>query len=288
MSEQRCVMTVHAHPDDEASKGPCTIARYGNEGVRTVLVCCTGGEEGDIHNPAVVLAEGESLGDRRRAELEAACEIIGYSRLIWLGYRDSGMPDSEANRHAEAFANAPLDEAVSRLVASIRKERPQVLVCYPDAQHEYPHPDHLRVHEIAWAAFDAAADPDFHRELGAPHEVAKLYNTVWPAKRMLGLHEAYLEQGLESPYSKEFLERFSRAEPFTTTIDITGFERVRDEALLAHATQIDPESKWWFGLPEEVRDAVHPFEHYRLARSRVGGLDVVEDDLFAGVVVSTQ
>ena len=287
MAEQRCVMTVHAHPDDEASKGPCTIARYGSEGVRTVLVCCTGGEEGDILNPAIKLAEGESLGQRRRSELEAACEVIGYDRLIWLGYRDSGMPDSEANARSDAFANAPLDEAVSRLVAAIRSERPQVLICYPDAQHEYPHPDHLRVHEIAWAAFEAAGDPSYHRELGAPHEVQKLYYTVWPAKRLLGLHEAYLEQGLESPYSKEFLERFSRAEPFTTTIDITGFERVRDEALLAHATQIDPESKWWFGLPEAVRDAVHPFEHYRLARSTVGDLDVVENDLFAGVTLST-
>jgi mycothiol S-conjugate amidase len=276
-------MTVHAHPDDESSKGSCTVAKYSSEGVRTVLVCCTGGEEGEILNPAVVLAEGEDLGARRAKELEEAYQIIGYEELVWLGYRDSGMPDSEANARPEAFANVPVDEALATLVAAIRRTRPQVLVTYPDAQHEYPHPDHLRAHEIAFAAFDAAGDPLFHPELGAPHEIAKLYYTVWPVQRMLKLHEAYLERGLDSPYTTEFLERMNRAEPFTTTIEISAFAAVRDAALQAHATQIDPDSKFWFGLAPEVRDAVHPFEHYRLARSRVGGVDVDEDDLFAGV-----
>jgi mycothiol S-conjugate amidase len=100
---------------------------------------------------------------------------------------------------------------------------------------------------------------------------------------MVKLHEAYLERGLESPYTGEFLERMGRSEPFTTTIDITGFASVRDAALMAHATQIDPDSKWWFGLPTEVRDAVHPFEHYFLAKSRVASTEVVEDDLFADI-----
>ena len=79
-----------------------------------------------------------------------------------------------------------------------------------------------------------------------------------------------------------------KAEPFTTTIDVTGYASVRDRALMAHATQIDPESKWWFGLPAELRDGVHPFEHYRLARSRVGGLEVIEDDLFAGIAAGSE
>ena len=283
MVDARCLLTVHAHPDDESSKGPATVAKYHAAGVETVLVCCTGGEEGEIINKAVVLAEGETLGERRAAELEEACAIIGYDHLRWLGYRDSGMPDSPANARPDAFANAPLDEAVSRLVAIVRHHRPQVIVTYPEAQHEYPHPDHLRAHEIAAAAFDAAADPSYHPELGAAHLIAKLYFTVWPAERMLKLHEAYLARGLESPYTSEFLERMGRVEPFTTTIDVTGFADVRDRALMAHATQIDPDSKWWFGLPQDVRDSVHPFEHYLLARSRVGSVDVEEEDLFAGV-----
>ena len=276
-------MTVHAHPDDESSKGPATVAKYHAQGVHTVLVCCTGGEEGEILNDKVVLAEGETLAERRRHELETACAIIGYDELIWLGYRDSGMPDTEANARPDAFANAPLDEAVSRLVAAIRHHRPQVLVCYPDAQHEYPHPDHLRDHEISIAAFDKAADPSFHPELGAPHEVAKLYYTVWAGQRMAALHQAFLDRGLESPFSDEFLRRMSAQEPFSTTIDISGFARIRDLALIAHGTQIDPESPFWFGLPEAERDEIYPLEHYRLAISRIGEIDVVEDDLFAGL-----
>ncbi len=175
MAEPLCLMTVHAHPDDESSKGPSTVARYRSQGVHTVLVCCTGGEEGEIHNPAVVLAEGEDLGARRAKELADAAAVIGYDEVVMLGYRDSGMPDSEANAMPEAFANAPLDEAVGRLVAHIRRTRPQVLVCYPDKQHEYPHPDHLRAHEIAYVAFDAAADPTLYPEAGEAHEIAKLY-----------------------------------------------------------------------------------------------------------------
>ena len=283
MASPRSIVTVHAHPDDESSKGPATIARYGAAGARTTLVCCTDGAEGEILNPAVTLAAGESLAERRAGELDAACRVIGYDEVVHLGYRDSGMPDSDANRHPDAFWNAPLEEAVGRLVAVIRSARPDVLISYPDEQHEYPHPDHIRAHDISVAAFEAAGDPARFPEAGTPHEVAKLYYTVWPAIRMMKLHEKYLELGIDSPYDEGFLERISAGERFTTTIDVTGFAHVRDEALLCHATQIDSTSPWWFGLPDEVRHSVHPFEHYRLAKSRVGPTDVVEDDLFAGL-----
>src|SRR6476659_2426681 len=150
MAEPLCILQVHAHPDDESSKGAGTVARYHDEGVRTVLVCCTGGEEGDILNPALDLPEvRERLADVRREELATATKIIGYDEVIMLGYRDSGMPDSEANARPEAFANAPLDESVGRLVEIIRREKPQVIVTYGDDQDFYPHPDHLMVHDIS-------------------------------------------------------------------------------------------------------------------------------------------
>ena len=284
MALEPCILTVHAHPDDESSKGPSTIARYAAAGARTVLVCCTDGAEGDIHNPAVVLGENESLAERRRAELADATRIIGYTETVMLGYRDSGMPDSEANAHPDAFWNAPIDEAVGRLVGIIRRTRPQVLIGYPDEQHEYPHPDHLRAHDIALAAFEAAGDPERFEEAGEPHEVSKLYYTVWPVERMRAMHEAYAELGMDSPYDEKWLERISKEIPHTTTIDVTGLVHVRDEALKAHATQIDPTSPWWFGLPDEVRHRLHPFEHYTLARSRVGDAGINdEDDLFARI-----
>src|SRR6202790_2662515 len=112
MSTRLCLLTVHAHPDDEASKGPATVARYHAEGIHTVLVCCTGGEEGDILNPAMDTPEVRAdIGRIRMAELKAATDIIGYDETVLLGYRDSGMPDSEANSRPDSFAQAPLDEA---------------------------------------------------------------------------------------------------------------------------------------------------------------------------------
>ena len=118
--------------------------------MRAVLVTCTGGEEGEVLNPAMDRPEVRAdLHGVRLAELETAAEIIGYDEVVLLGYRDSGMPGSEANAHPDAFANADLDEAVDRLVEIIRRERPQVILTYPDDQEGYPHPDHLRVHDIS-------------------------------------------------------------------------------------------------------------------------------------------
>src|SRR5207253_1727234 len=127
----RCILTVHAHPDDESSKGAATIARYAAEGIRTVLVCCTGGEAGDILNEAADTDEARAdIGAVRARELDAAVRVIGYHRLHMLGYRDSGMPGTDTNAHPGCFAQADVDEATGRLVRIIREERPQVVVTY--------------------------------------------------------------------------------------------------------------------------------------------------------------
>jgi mycothiol S-conjugate amidase len=283
MTESLCLLTVHAHPDDEASKGAGTVARYRAEGVRTVLVCCTGGEEGEILNPAMDKPEVvENLAAVRRAELDAAASAIGYHQVVMLGYRDSGMPDSEANARPEAFANAPLDESVGRLVEIIRRERPQVIITYNDDQTGYPHPDHLMVHDISLPAFDQAGDPDYRPELGEPWQPSKLYYTVWSRARIEKLHAKMLELGIESPFDEKWFERPSQDDRITTSIALDGYAHVRREALLAHATQVDPESPFWFGLPPEVETTVHPFDDYVLARSRVDA-PIPEDDLFAGL-----
>jgi mycothiol S-conjugate amidase len=279
-----CLLSVHAHPDDESSKGASTVARYHSQGVRTVLVCCTGGEEGDILNPAMDLPEVRAdIGAVRMAELKAATDIIGYDETVMLGYRDSGMPGTEANARPDSFAQAPLDEAVERLVAVIRRVRPQVILTYPDEQTEYPHPDHLRVHEISMVAFDAAGQADRYPDAGPPFEPSKLYYSVWPAERFRLIHAKFLELGLESPFDEERLKRLTRDDPFTTAVDVQGFVDVRGRALKAHATQVDPTSPFWFGLPPEVLEEIHPVDQFRLARSRIGPVDVTEDDLFAGL-----
>jgi mycothiol S-conjugate amidase len=268
VSDQLCLLTVHAHPDDEASKGAGTVARYHAEGVHTVLVCCTGGEEGEVLNPALDTAETRArLPTLRLGELERSAAIIGYDEVDLLGYRDSGMPESEANFHPESFAQAPLDEAVGRLVAVVRRVRPQVMVVYGDEQSGYPHPDHLRVHEVGLAAFRAAGDPDRYPEAGEPWQPSKLYYTVFSLARLREIHQKFEELGLESPFDEQWRKRRDDLpdEPVTTSIDISAFADVRRRALLAHATQVDPKSPFWFGLPPEVMRSIHAVDDYRLA-----------------------
>ncbi len=294
VSESRCILTIHAHPDDEASKGAGTVARYHADGVRTVLVCCTGGEEGEILNPALDTPEVHgNLAAVRREELARATEIIGYDEVVMLGYRDSGMADSEANANPDCFAAAPMQEAVERLVTIVRRTRPQVMVIYGDDQTGYPHPDHLRVHDAGLAAFRAAGDPLQFVDAGPAYQPAKLYYTVHSAARFRAIHDKFEELGLESPFDEAWRDRWdSMPEDVpTAVVDITGYTDVRRLALLAHATQVDPESKFWFGLPPEVMGTIQPHDDYRLALigapdGTVSAVDwdgVVEVDLFASV-----
>jgi mycothiol S-conjugate amidase len=287
MDDQLCILTVHAHPDDEASKGAGTIAKYHAAGVHTVLVTCTGGEEGDILNPVMDTAEVRAdLGAVRRRELDMSAEIIGYDEIVLLGYRDSGMAGTPANTDPRAFAAQPLEDTVGRLVAEIRRVRPQVLITYGDDHEHYPHPDHIRVHEISVAAFDSAGDPSAFPAAGEPYQPAKLYYSVWSRARILAMHAKYLELGLESPFDEGWLERPGAEDRITTSIDLTGFEDVGRLALLAHATQVDPSSRYWFGLPPEIMKTIHPYDDYILARSLVE-TEIPEDDLFAGVRITT-
>jgi mycothiol S-conjugate amidase len=285
MNEGLCLLTVHAHPDDESSKGACTVARYHAEGVRTVLVCCTGGEEGDILNPAMDTPEVRAdLPATRSRELALAAKIIGYDRVVMLGYRDSGMAGTPQNEDPRSFAQAPLDEAVGRLVAVIREERPQVIVTYGDDQQGYPHPDHLRVHDISIIAFDAAGDPSRFPEAGEPWSPSKLYYTMWSGARIRAMHAKFVELGLESPFDEAWLERASNDPEISTVVDVTDHADVRREALLAHATQVDPTSKFWFGLPPEILRTVHPVDEYLLARGVCdAGPGEIETDLFGGI-----
>jgi mycothiol S-conjugate amidase len=285
MVSELCLLSVHAHPDDESSKGAATIAKYHAQGVRCILVCCTGGEEGEILNPALDSPEVlERLPEVRAEELARAAEIIGYDEVVMLGYRDSGMPGSEANERPESFARAPLDEATGRLVEVMRRERPQVMVIYPKDQWYYPHPDHLRAHDVGMAAFHAAADPSAFPEAGPPWQVQKVYYSMFSRRRMSAMATKFLELGIEVPWMSHEDDEQRELPPedeVTTEVDVTGYSQVRDLALKAHATQVDPNSPFWFGLPEEAVADLGFIDEYHLAVNLTSS-QPPEDDLFAG------
>ncbi len=277
------LMALHAHPDDESSKGAGTVARYSDAGVRTILVTATGGEAGDVLNPALDPDEIlPRIAEVRRAELEAAAAIIGYDQVVMLGYRDSGMPDTDDNRHPDAFVNADVEEIERRIVELIRTHRPQVLLGYDDHER-YPHPDHLLIHDVALRAFTSAADATRFPEAGPPHQVARLYAPVFTARRAHALHEAALAAGVESPFAKwidEIDPAVDNGKQLAHIDCSATMERGRD-ALRAHTSQIDPNGRW-FALPTEAVIAAHPYEDFELLAS-VNDPPWPHDDLFVGL-----
>lgn len=276
------LMSVHAHPDDESSKGAATVARYSSEGVEATLLCCTGGEEGDIVNDDVDTEYNRNnLAEVRVAELKEACSILGYRNIEWLGYRDSGMKGTEPNNHPESFWQAPLEEAAKKIAKLIRKYRPHVILSYGDPMGGYDHPDHVKVWHVTDPACELAADPNADIE-GEAWQVLKRYDSMWSIKAVMGMHERFQALGLESPFHPSWFERLGNDELINASIECSEWFDKRQKALLAHRTQIDPNSPFWFGLPHDEMAKLHTHEHYRREWSKVESA-LPEDDLFAGI-----
>jgi mycothiol S-conjugate amidase len=282
-------MAVHAHPDDEASKGAATLARYADEGHRIMVVTLTGGERGDILNPAMDLPEVHGrIADVRRDEMAKAVEVLGVEHH-WLGFVDSGLPqgDPQPPLPEGCFALVPMEEPVARLVEVIREFRPHVMTTY-DENGGYPHPDHIRCHQVSVAAFEAAADPGAFSGAGLAWAVSKLYyNHGFLRKRMQMLQDEFAANGLQGPFA-EWLQNWDpQNDPdvnrVTTRVHCAAYFAQRDDALRAHATQIDPDG-FFFATPLEWQQRLWPTEEYELARSRVP-VTLPEDDLFAGIEV---
>ncbi len=191
------LVAVHAHPDDECLPTGGILARYAAEGVRTVLVTCTGGEVGEIADPA--LATPENLGEVRARELAESVRILGIDRAVQLGYRDSGMAGTADNDHPASFLHADLDRAIGRVVAILREERADVVVTY-DENGGYGHPDHIRAHQVAVAAFRAAGDPTRYPEAGPPWAPRKLYYAILTRSALRRFGEALRAAGVEVPF----------------------------------------------------------------------------------------
>ncbi|MEU7980478.1 mycothiol conjugate amidase Mca [Micromonospora sp. NPDC049081] len=286
MAEKLRLMAVHAHPDDESSKGAATMAKYVAEGVDVLVVTCTGGERGSVLNPKLDRPDvWANIGEIRRAEMDAARAILGVEQA-WLGFVDSGLPEGDPLPPLPegCFALQDVEVAAGPLVKLMREFRPHVVTTY-DEEGGYPHPDHIMCHKVSVAAFEAAGDPTRYPELGAPWQPLKLYYDIGFSKgRILALHEGTLAAGLPSPYEdwlKRWDERPDKGSRITTRVQCAEYFPVRDDALRAHATQVDPDG-FWFHVPMEVQQHAWPTEDFQLARSTVDS-PLPESDLFAGV-----
>jgi mycothiol S-conjugate amidase len=280
------LMHVHAHPDDESSKGAASTARYVAEGVDVLVVTCTGGERGSILNPKMdrpdVLA---NIAEIRRREMDEARHILGVHQQ-WLGFVDSGLPEGDPPPPLPegCFGLMSVEQAADPLVRSMRRFRPHVVTTY-DESGGYPHPDHVMCHNVTVAAFEAAGDAQRYPAAGPVWQPAKLYyhHTFHP-DRTRALQEEMRRRGLPSPFIDRLAEYQAELQwsgDITTRVNCANYFPVRDRALLAHATQIDPDGPW-FEVPLDVHQRAWPTEDYELVRSYVD-TELPEDDLFAGL-----
>jgi len=288
-------MAVHAHPDDEASKGAATTARYAAAGVEVLVVTCTGGERGDILNPGYTPPPGhgfETLAEKRaarRLEMAAAAKALGV-RQVFLGFTDSGFPEGDPLPPLpdDAFAALPLEQAAAPLVEAVRRFRPHVMTTY-DPTGGYPHPDHIYTHTVSMEAWAAAGNAERYivPNGAAPWAPQKLYyNHGFSMNRLRAVHAAMQAKGLESPFGDWIASRGAREIPereVTAKIEVAKFFGARDAALLAHASQIDPNG-FFFAVPRDLEAEVWPWDEYELGASRIP-VERYETDLFAGVEV---
>jgi N-acetyl-1-D-myo-inositol-2-amino-2-deoxy-alpha-D-glucopyranoside deacetylase len=290
------MLLVHAHPDDESISSGATMAYYAAAGVGVTLLTCTLGEEGEVLVPELAqLAsnEADQLGGLRIGELNDAMRELGIVDHRYLGgpgrFRDSGMMDTPANKHARAFWRADsdpavFDAAVAAAVEVIREVRPQVVITYDD-RGDYGHPDHIMAHRVATAAADAAADPGYGE--GEPWQVAKFYWTATPKSQLRAGIEALKDSSVNFGTSDVDDLPFGIDDDLVTTeIDATGHGNAKMNALAAHRTQISVDGVF-FALSNMLGREIMAVEYYRLVRGELGAqrnADGRETDLFAGLV----
>lgn len=281
------LLAIHAHPDDESSKGAATYAHYVNAGAEVLVVSCTGGERGDIQNEGLVekAMANRDMAGLRRIEMAAATREIGFDHL-WLGYLDSGLPEEGETVPANSFSVIPLEFSAEPLVAIIRRFRPQVVITYDEAGG-YPHPDHIRTHEASMFAIDAAAEASRYVDAGDPWQVSKVYyDRIFNSPRIEAMWGYISKTQPDSEHLQHLTEMRDRMKErpdvSTTHVAVGDFLDVRDRALKAHASQVSPDSGFFF-WPNDLQREAWPFEDFQLARSLVEST-LPESDLFAGIV----
>jgi len=296
--EDRRVLFVHAHPDDETINNGATMARYVAEGVEVSLLTCTLGEEGEVLVPelaGLAVDQADQLGGYRISELACAMRELGVTDHRFLGgagrWRDSGMMGTPSNEHPRSFWQADAEDIRAATVEVIRDVRPQVLVTY-DENGGYGHPDHIQAHRVAMAAFDAAADPDYRPDLGPAWSIAKAYWCVIPVSELRKVVKMMREAG-ESFFDATEPDELPMGTPdelVTTAVDARNYLPAKIAAMRAHATQSLVDGPF-FALSNNIANKAFAVEHYQLVRGTPGLLDDEtgrESDLFGGLDLGSE
>ena len=280
------LLTVHAHPDDETITMGGLLAQCADRGISTSVVCCTDGKVATIFDPEYAANEAEirpRLKQIREAELRQACAILGVSEVNFLEYGDSGMAGTETNDAPGSFWRAPMDEAVGRVVAHIRRFRPHVVVTY-DGNGGYGHPDHIQAHRVTLLAVEAAYHA-VYPDLGPSWRVSKLYYTAFPRSEARRIAELAKTAGMKPPFGDtdpDSLEFITPDDWVTTAVNCRDQLGRKRQALSAHRSQLT-EDFAMLSVPEEVLREHFPSEFFQLVVSRVP-TGLPETDVFAGLV----
>lgn len=277
------ILAVHAHPDDESSKGSATMAAYIHRGARVMVATMTGGERGDILNEQVNEnpKAHRDLPGVRREEMAEAANIIGIEHR-WIGFVDSGLPEGDPLPELPwgSFATLPLEQAAAPLIQLVREYRPHIILSY-DERGGYPHPDHIMTHRVAMEAYEKSGDEKAYPQLGKPWEVQKIYyDRAFNPERIRTFHRYLTSTKGESPFTQWVARLDEREEdekrhpsPYpshqtTTRISCWEFFETHDRALLAHRSQVRPTDAFFALTPEQQKE-IWPWEEYVLAKSRV-------------------
>jgi LmbE family N-acetylglucosaminyl deacetylase len=273
------ILASYAHPDDEQGVSG-TLRLCLDQGIRVALVCATRGEVGEISDPA--LATPETLGEVRENELRRATDIIGFSDVYFLDYRDSGMDGTPENQDPRAFVNAPEDEAVGRIVKVIREFKPSVIVTF-DETGGYGHPDHLAIHRWTCDAFNAAGNPARYPDLGQPFAPRRLFVSSFPRSVRKEMIKFIEENGIESFLSRLPPDKYGLSDDqITNRVKVAQYLDLKRRALGEHKTQFSPNGPW-ARIPPEVSDGWRSVESFAFAAGEPLPADADPGDLFAGL-----
>ncbi len=283
MTENRTLLVVLAHPDDESFGMGGTLAYYARQGVAVHYVCATRGEVGTV-DPKFM--EGfNSIGELRESELRCAAGTLGLAGVHFLDYRDSGMPGTPDNQHPKAFINQPLEVVARRVADYIRQFKAQVVVTF-DPIGGYKHPDHIHAHQATVQAFQLAADPAYVSRF-PPYRPAKLYYSVFP-KGMWKLAVRLMPLVGQNPRKfgrNKDIDILALVEdgdfPIHARVRYRGAEQQRETASACHASQLPggPPRRGLIGWIQQI----FPAEDAFMRAYPPAGPGVKEKDLFEGV-----